>query len=124
MLKASRQEETDAGEQSSGSGVRLARWDERRRDDLGEPHPSGGLPFVDILHRLLHLWAAGDLDALNAYATGKGLRHNELFRAVVQANLEMAAVQSRDRTLLEAVVAWGWGKPKGATQLELPTREE
>jgi adenine-specific DNA methylase len=94
----------------SGSDLRLAKWHERHRDDLGEPHPSGGLPMIDILHRLIHLWADGNLDALNAYAAEKGLHHNDLFWAVAQAVLEMAAVKSRERTLLEAVVAWGRGK--------------
>ena len=111
---------------AGGSGVRLARWDERMRDPsprsgqaLGEPHPSGGLPMTDALHRLIHLWAAGNLDALNEYAAARGLRQNELFWAVAQAVLEMAAPQSRERTLLEAVVAWGRGKSEPqALQLE------
>jgi len=96
---------------ASGSNVRLARWDERAHDSLGEPHSSGELPMVDVLHRLMHLWAAGNLDALNDYATEKGLPHNDLFWAVAQAVLEMADPKSRERTLLEAVVAWGRGTP-------------
>lgn len=95
---------------TSGSDVRLARWDERSRNDLGEPHPSGGLPQIDMLHRLMHLWAAGNLDALNAYADQHGLRQNELFWAVAQAILEMADPKSRERTLLEAIMAWGRGR--------------
>lgn len=94
---------------ASGSAVRLAKWDERLRDDLGEPHPSGGLPLIDMLHRLMRLWTAGNLDALNAYAAAQGLRQNELFWAVAQAILEMAPTKSRERTLLEALVAWGRG---------------
>jgi hypothetical protein len=58
----------------------------------------------------MHLWGAGNLDALNDYAAEKGLRHNDLFWEVAQAILEMAAPKSRERTLLEAVVAWGRGK--------------
>ncbi len=110
----------------SGRALRLAKWDERTRDDLGEPHPSGGLPMIDMLHRLMHLWAAGNLDALNTYAAEKGLRHNDLFWAVAQAVLEMAAVKSRERTLLEAVVAWGRGKTPAtlAEQPALPTMVE
>jgi putative DNA methylase len=103
---------------ASGSNIRLAKWDERTRDDLGEPHPSGGLPLVDVLHRLIHLWAAGNLDALDTYAAEKGLRHNDLFWAVAQAVLEMAAPKSRERTLLEAVVAWGRGKEAPIVQQE------
>jgi hypothetical protein len=95
---------------SSGCGLRLARRNARTRGDLGEPHASGRLPIVDALRRLMHLWSAGNLNALNAYAAEKGLRHNDLFWEVAQAVLEMAAPKSRERTLLEAVVAWGRGK--------------
>jgi len=51
---------------------------------------------------------------LNEYAAAKGLRHNDLFWEVAQAVLEMAAPKSRERTLLEAVVAWGRGPAVGA----------
>lgn len=103
---------------ASGSSVRLAKWEERTRDDLGEPHPSGGLPMIDMLHRLMRLWAAGNLDTLNGYAAEKGLRQNDLFWAVAQAILEMAPAQSRERTLLEALVAWG----RGRAAAEQPTQ--
>lgn len=94
----------------SGSGdVRLAKWDERKRDDLGEPHPNGGLPLVDMLHRLTWLWAGGETAKLRAYSDNHGLGQNELFWAVAQAILEMAEPKSRERTLLEAIVAWGRG---------------
>ena len=93
-----------------GSDVRLAKWDERKRDDLGEPHPSGGLPLIDALHRMMRLWAAGNVDDLNTYAAARGLRQNDLFWEIAQAVLEMAPAKSRERTLLEAVVAWGRGK--------------
>lgn len=102
---------------AAGSNVRLARWDERTHDSLGEPHSSGILPMIDVLHRLMHLWAAGNLDALNDYAAEKGLPHNDLFWAVAQAVLEMADAKSRERTLLEAVVAWGRGKPLEEPQI-------
>jgi hypothetical protein len=96
---------------AASSQVRLAKWDERHRDDLGEPHPSGGLPMIDMLHRLTWLWASGDLDKLQTYVREKGLPQNELFWAVAQAVLEMAPAQSRERSLLEAIVAWGRGRP-------------
>ncbi len=108
----------------SGSDVRLTKWDERTRDDLGEVHPGGGLPQVDLLHRLLHLWAIGKLEDVNDYAATSGLRQNELFWAIAQAILEMAAPGSRERALLEAVVAWGRGQtlppPPASTQISLP----
>jgi len=103
-----------------GSSVRLAKWDERRRDDLGEPHPSGGLPLIDAMHRIMRLWAAGNVDDLNTYVAAQGLRQNDLFWEIAQAVLEMAPAKSRERTLLEAVVAWGRGRP-GATIAFQPT---
>lgn len=103
---------------ASGSDVRLARWDERTRPDLGHPRPDGGLPLIDVLHRLVWLWASGDTGKLRAYAEDRGLAHNDLFWAVAQAVLEMAAPKSRERTLLEAVVAWGRGRPETATVVQ------
>jgi hypothetical protein len=102
-----------------GSDVRLAKWDERLRDDpssssgqrLGHPRPDGGLPLVDMLHRLLWLWASGDTGKLRAYAEDRGIAQNDLLWAIAQAVLEMTPAKSRERTLLEAVVAWGRGRP-------------
>ena len=91
-------------QKGSGSDVRLAKWDERLRDDLGQPHPSGGLPMIDALHHLMHLWAAGIPDRLNQYVAEQGLGQNELFWSVAQAILEMAEAKSKERTLLEAIV--------------------
>jgi len=111
---------------ASGSNVRLAKWDERTRGDLGHPRPDGGLPLIDMLHRLVWLWASGDVGKLRAYTGDRGLAHNDLFWAVAQAVLEMAAPRSRERALLEAVVAWGRGKaaPTLAEQPVLPTMVE
>jgi hypothetical protein len=103
---------------ATGNNIRLARWHERTSDDpstssghsLGEPHPGGDLPLIDALHRLMILWAAGNLDTLSVYVAEKGLSQNSLFWAVAQAILEMAPTQSRERTLLEAIVPWGRGK--------------
>jgi putative DNA methylase len=104
----------------SGSDIRLLSFDERKRDDLGEPHPSGGLPLIDMLHRLMRLWQAGDTERLTAYVQQHGLSQNDLFWAVAQAVLEMADSKTKERTLLEALVAWGRGRPEGtATQPSL-----
>ncbi len=110
---------------AGGSDLRLARWDERTRDDLGYPHPNGLLPLVDMLQRLVWLWASGDTGKLHAYTEDRGLAQNDLFWAVAQAVLEMAAPKSKERTLLEALVAWGRGKEtlSVAEQPSLPTME-
>jgi adenine-specific DNA methylase len=102
----------------SGSAVRLAKWDERTRDDLGHPRPDGRLPLVDMLHRLIWLWSSGDTGKLRAYSEDRGLAQNDLFWEIAQAVLEMAPAKSRERTLLEAVVAWGRGRPETAKALQ------
>lgn len=102
--------EDEAGIGGSGSDLRLLRFDERGCDDLGQAHPSGGLPIIDMLHHLMQLWSAGDTQRLADYAAERGLGQNSLFWAVGQAVLEQAEPQSRERTLLEALVAWGRGR--------------
>jgi len=108
---------SETGEEARGGGgsdIRLLSFDERKRDDLGEPHPSGGLPLIDMLHRLMRLWQAGDTEKLTAYVQQHGLSQNDLFWAVAQAILEMADPKTKERALLEALVAWGRGKPAQA----------
>ncbi len=36
-----------------GNEYALLRFDERDHADLSEPHPSGGLPAIDMLHKLM-----------------------------------------------------------------------
>ncbi len=60
-------EEAVSESSGSSSDIRLLSFEERKRDDLGEPHPSGGLPMIDMLHRLMRLWQAGDTEQLNDY---------------------------------------------------------
>ncbi|HEY7347588.1 MAG TPA: DUF1156 domain-containing protein [Ktedonobacterales bacterium] len=110
----------------SGNDLRLLTFEERAGVErssgvpvgrggagLGEPLPNGALPMVDMLHRLMALWSAGQTDALNQYITTHGLGpDNEAFWAMAQSILEMSDPKSRERTLLEALVSWG--RRKGA----------
>jgi len=97
------------------SDLRLMEWDERKRDDLGLPDPSGGLPFIDALHRSMRLWTAGDAGKLREYLDQHGLQQSELFWTVAQAVLEMSEPKARGRTLLESIIAWGRGKQAQGT---------
>ena len=45
---------------SSGSKLRLLGHTDRNSDRVGQPHSSGGLPMIDMVHRILNLWEAGD----------------------------------------------------------------
>ena len=89
---------------SSGSKLRLLGHTDRNSDRVGQPHPSGGLPMIDMLHRVLNLWDAGDSAQLNAYLAEHGLRENALFKAVIQALIETSPQGSKERSLLETII--------------------
>jgi adenine-specific DNA methylase len=89
---------------SSGSKLRLLGHTDRNSDRVGQPHPSGGLPMIDMLHRVLKLWEAGDSAQLNAYLAEHGLRENALFKAVIQALIETSPPGAKERSLLETII--------------------
>ena len=61
------------------------------------------VPLIDQVHRLMHLWKAGDVVKVDEYLDEKGLRRNALFHQLLQALIEMAAVSSDERSLLESI---------------------
>ena len=88
---------------TSGGEVKLKPWDRRRSRSLGEPSPSGGSPpLIDCLHRLMHLWKAGEQSRVDAYLEARGLWNHDLFRQVVQAVLDLAE-SSDERSILESI---------------------
>ena len=89
---------------SSGSALRLLGYTDRGSDRVGQPHTSGGLPMIDMVHRIMNLWAAGDKEEINIYLTEHGLRENSLFKPIVQAPIEMSPQGSHERSLLETII--------------------
>ncbi|MGA2659983.1 MAG: DUF1156 domain-containing protein [Verrucomicrobiota bacterium] len=61
------------------------------------------IPLIDQIHRLMHLWKAGDVVKVDDYLNGKGLRTNALFPPVLQAVIEMAGGGSEERSILESL---------------------
>ena len=58
-----RSEAEDAEETESGGGakVKLKPWQRRGRRNLGLEAPSGQpVPLIDQVHKMMHLWRAGD----------------------------------------------------------------
>ena len=97
-------DDADTAAATSGSDVRLKTWRQRRSRSLGQPAPDGaGPPLIDSIHRVMHLWKAGDETKVNDYLDERGLWKNEIFASVVQAVLEMAEGESAERALLEKV---------------------
>lgn len=117
-------EAADSAPKASGNDLRLLGYDERVRADLGEALPNGSLPMIDMLHRLMKLWAVGQLDTVAEYASRHGLGpEHETFWAMAQSLVEMSDPKTRERTLLESLVSWGRKRgsatPGAATQATL-----
>ena len=107
---------------SSGSALRLLGNTDRGSDRVGQPHPSGGLPMIDMLHRIMNLWAAGAQAEISSYLTEHGLRENPLFRSVVQALIEMSPQGSDERSRLEAIINYNPNLSAGDTEGQLTIR--
>jgi hypothetical protein len=71
---------------------------------MGYDAPSGRpVPLIDRVHRLLHLWRAGDVHKVDEYLDDNGLRRHELFRRLVQSLIELSERGGEERTLLESL---------------------
>jgi len=123
------EEETEAEEESEGSGsaFRLKPWNKRAGQGMGydpavdspkaraaeaqvefwpdakEPPRRRVIPLVDQVHRLMHLWKAGDLVKVDEYIELRGLRRSQLFHQLLQALIELAGVGSEERSILENI---------------------
>ncbi|MEJ5375060.1 MAG: DUF1156 domain-containing protein [bacterium] len=103
-------EEEESGEdaattfEESGSKVKLKTWAQRKRRSLGYEAPAGKpIPLIDRVHRLMHLWKAGDLAKVDEYLDGNGLRRQELFKRLLQSLIELSPHGSEERSLLESL---------------------
>ena len=61
------------------------------------------VPLIDQIHRLMHLWKAGDVIKVDEYLEAKALRRNVLFHQLLQALIELAPAGSEERSLLESI---------------------
>ena len=98
--------EDEEGDDAGGSGakLKLKPWHRRRGRSLGLEAPGGRpAPLIDQVHKLMHLWRAGDQARVNEYLDGRGLQRNALFHQLLQALIELAPAGSDERAVLEAV---------------------
>jgi len=94
----------EASEEGTGSKVKLKAWRQRTRKSLGYEAPGGRpVPLIDQIHRLMHLWKAGDVIKVDEYLEAKALRRNALFHQLLQALIELAPAGSEERSLLESI---------------------
>ena len=96
----------DEPEEAGGSGARLKLkpWNWRLNRNLGL-EGSGGrpVPLIDQVHRLMHLWRAGDQTKVDDYVDARGLQRSALFNQILQALIELAVAGSEERAILEAI---------------------
>ena len=108
VWRADEPEEDEAAEdeeptEGGGSKVRLKAWSRRRGRNLGLEAPGGRPPpLIDQVHRLMHLWRAGDQVKVDEYLDDRGLLRSALFNRILQALIELADAGSDERSLLEA----------------------
>ena len=94
----------EAEESGGGARVKLKPWHRRQDRKLGLEAP-GGRPvhLIDQVHKLMHLWRAGDQVKVDDYLDTRGLKCNALFNQILQALIELADAGSDERSLLEAL---------------------
>ena len=94
----------DAAETGGGAKVKLKPYNRRQGRNLGLEAPGGRpVPLIDQVHKLMHLWRAGDQVKVDDYLDTRGLQRNALFNQILQALIELAAAGSDERSILEAL---------------------
>ena len=97
-------ETQSTGSVDSSSKILLKTWAQRKRHSMGYESPSGRpIPLIDRVHRLMHLWRAGDKNKLDEYLDDNGLRRHELFKRLLQSLIELSNPGSEERSLLESL---------------------
>ena len=100
------EEDADAADSSGGasSSVALKPWRRRTAKSVGYEASDGRPPpLIDQVHRLMHLWRAGDETKVNDYLDDRGLKHHALFARLLQALIELADARSEERAILESL---------------------
>ena len=91
-------------EKGGGAKVKLKPWHRRKGRNLGLEGQGGRpAPLIDQVHKLMHLWRAGDQVKVNDYLDSRGLPRNALFNQILQALIELADEGSEERAILESV---------------------
>jgi hypothetical protein len=72
-------------EEGTGSKVRLRQWNKRVRKSMGYDGDGKTAPLIDQVHRLMHLWRAGDVVKVDEYVETRAVKRNALFHQLLQA---------------------------------------
>lgn len=96
-------EDESEGEEGTGSKVKLRPWSQRKRVSMGYTQNGKPAPLIDQIHRLMHLWKAGDQHRVDEYIETNGVRGNQLFHRVLQSLVELSPHASEERSILESI---------------------
>ena len=103
-VEESNEDGDEEAEEGTSSTVKLKPWSQRKGASLGYNAPGAPPPpLIDQVHRLMHLWRAGDVTKVDEYLDVRGLGHNTLFHQLLQALIELAPAGSEERALLESI---------------------
>ena len=117
-----------APSEGTGSVFRIKAWNLRKRPNMGYEHGEEQsmpvrlplfpdlpavqensdslpvvIPLIDQVHRLMHLWRAGDVTRVDDYLERRALKRNQLFQQLLQALIELSPHASEERSLLESI---------------------
>ncbi len=97
------EEDGEASEPTgSGGQFKLNPWIKRKHKNLGQDSAGGRpSPLIDQIHKLMHLWQAGDVIHVNEYLDARGLRRSRIFVQLLQALIELAPAGDNERATLE-----------------------
>jgi hypothetical protein len=90
-------------EEGTGNKVRLKTWQQRKTKGMGYDGVGRPAPLIDQVHRLMHLWKAGDQVKVDEYLETRALAGNRLFHRVLQALIELAGEGTDERAQLESI---------------------
>lgn len=98
-------EEADAEtEHGTGATVKLKAWNQRKGRNLGLEASAGQpVPLIDQVHKLMHLWKAGEEVKVDEYIEARALGRNALFAQLLQALIELSVSGSSERSILESL---------------------
>jgi adenine-specific DNA methylase len=106
--------------------VRLLGPNERKHiSGLGETARDGMPPAtIDMIHRALNLWAAMEHSQLEEYLEKSGAKNNETFWRVAQALSNLLPLQSREKQLLDGLLARHAGGAEDVRPREVRSLDE
>jgi hypothetical protein len=99
--RSTSEDEEDETAPSGGKTARLKEWKARSKEAMGYATEKSRPPLIDEVHRLMHLWRAGDVVMVDRYLDDHGLRRNAVFPRLLQALIEQAT--GEERSILESL---------------------